>query len=65
MPVLAIVGGRDVLLDSAGTKRRLERHAPLADVRYIPDAGHFLRGQTAPILEFVTASAIGRPVGTA
>ena len=26
MPVVAILGGKDVLLDSAGTKRRLERN---------------------------------------
>jgi pimeloyl-ACP methyl ester carboxylesterase len=53
MPVMAIVGGKDVLLDSGATKRRLERNVPLADVRYIPDAGHLLRGQTAAVLEFL------------
>ncbi len=53
MPVLAIVGGKDVLLDSAATKRRLERNAGQAEVRYLPEAGHLIRGQTLPILEFL------------
>jgi len=53
MPVLAIVGGKDVLFDSAETKRRLERNVPRAQVHYIPEAGHFIRGQTQPILEFL------------
>ena len=53
MPLLAIVGGQDELLDSAETRQRLELHIPHAEVRYLPEAGHFLRGQTAPILEFL------------
>lgn len=53
MPVMAILGGQDVLLDSAETKRRLEQNVPQADVRYYPEAGHFIRGQTAAILEFL------------
>ena len=54
MPVLAIVGGRDVLLDSRGTKHRLEACAPRAEVEYLPDAGHFIPGQTASIVAFLT-----------
>ena len=53
MPVLAIVGGQDELLDSAGTRQRLELHVPHAEVHYLPDAGHLLRGQTARILQFL------------
>jgi len=53
MPVLAIVGGRDVLIDSGETKRRLEQNAPRATVRYLPEAGHLIRGQAAAILEFL------------
>jgi pimeloyl-ACP methyl ester carboxylesterase len=52
-PVLAIVGGRDVLLDSAHTKRRLERNAPGAQVVYLPEAGHLISGQRARVLEFL------------
>jgi pimeloyl-ACP methyl ester carboxylesterase len=33
MPVLVIVGGRDRMLDSFGTRRRLERAVPHAIVR--------------------------------
>ncbi len=51
VPVLAIVGGRDVLLDSAQTKRRLEQHAPAAQVVFLPEAGHLISGQTARVLE--------------
>lgn len=54
MPVLAIVGGRDVLLDSARTRTRLERHAPQAEVVYLPDAGHFIPNQTGRVMAFLT-----------
>ena len=52
-PVLAIVGGRDVMLDSADTKRRLERLVARAEVVYLEEAGHFIPGQTARVLEFL------------
>ncbi len=38
MPVIAIVGGKDVLLDSEETKQRLEH----AEVRFLPEAGHVI-----------------------
>lgn len=53
MPVLAIVGGRDVLLDSAGTKRRLERNVPHAEIVFLPESGHVIQGQTATVMEFL------------
>jgi pimeloyl-ACP methyl ester carboxylesterase len=53
VPVLAIVGGRDVLLDSLQTKRRLEQHAPRAQVVYLPQAGHLISGEMGAILEFL------------
>jgi pimeloyl-ACP methyl ester carboxylesterase len=53
MPVFAIVGARDALLDSHGTKRRLEHLAPHATVRLVPDAGHVVRDKAAIILEFL------------
>jgi pimeloyl-ACP methyl ester carboxylesterase len=58
MPLLAIVGARDVLLDSAGTKRRLEQHAANAQVVYLPEAGHLIMGQTARVLEFLMDTRI-------
>jgi pimeloyl-ACP methyl ester carboxylesterase len=53
MPVLAIVGGRDRMLDSFGTRRRLERAVPNATVRLLPDAGHVLFGQSSVVLDFL------------
>jgi pimeloyl-ACP methyl ester carboxylesterase len=53
MPLLAIVGARDALLDSHETKRRLERVAPRATVRMLAGAGHVVRDQTPDILEFL------------
>jgi pimeloyl-ACP methyl ester carboxylesterase len=53
MPVLAIVGGKDVMLNSEGTCKRFARSVPHADVRYLPDARHYIAGQTQTILEFL------------
>jgi len=53
IPVLAIVGGRDVMLESLGTKRRLERLVPTAEVLYLEDAGHFIPNQTGRVVEFL------------
>jgi pimeloyl-ACP methyl ester carboxylesterase len=53
MPVLAVVGSRDALVDSAGTARRLTATVPHATVRVLPDAGHYLPDQTADVLEFL------------
>ncbi|HVT40060.1 MAG TPA: alpha/beta hydrolase [Gemmatimonadaceae bacterium] len=53
MPVLAIIGGKDVLLDSAETRRRLERNVTRARLCYLPDSGHFTGKQTEPILDFL------------
>ena len=57
MPVLAIVGGRDMLLDSRKTKSRLERLAPNAQVVCLPEAGHFIPGQTTRILSFLSGKS--------
>jgi pimeloyl-ACP methyl ester carboxylesterase len=59
MPVLAIVGAQDVLLDSAATKRRLERNAPHAQVVCLPDSGHLIRGQTGRLLAFLSPQEPG------
>lgn len=57
MPVLAVVGAKDMLLDSAQTKRRLEAHAPHAEVVFLPETGHLIPGQTARIVNFLTSKA--------
>ncbi|WP_051332740.1 alpha/beta fold hydrolase [Cucumibacter marinus] len=50
---LAIMGGRDVLVDSFETRRRLARHAPRATVKFIDEAYHAISGQDAEIERFL------------
>jgi pimeloyl-ACP methyl ester carboxylesterase len=56
MPTLCVLGARDAMIDSAGTRERLARNAPHAEISWLPDAGHFLAGQTAPIAAFLGAA---------
>ncbi len=60
MPVLAVLGGKDVLLDSVETKRRLECNLPNAEIRFYPEKGHYIPGQTTLIHEFLLRSVLGR-----
>jgi pimeloyl-ACP methyl ester carboxylesterase len=55
MPVLAIIGGKDVMLDSEETRNRLKRVVPQAQIRFLPDARHYIPGQTETILAFLRA----------
>lgn len=64
MPLLAIVGGKDLILDSAGTRDRLKRNVPQAEVHYIREAGHFIPGQTATILKFLNQAVFPRLTGS-
>jgi pimeloyl-ACP methyl ester carboxylesterase len=52
-PVLLIVGARDAMLDSAETRRRLESTVPRLEVRWLPESGHTIVGQTVPIADFL------------
>lgn len=52
-PMLVILGGRDVTIDSFDTRRRLAAHAPRAIVRFLPEARHHIPGQTEAILAFL------------
>jgi pimeloyl-ACP methyl ester carboxylesterase len=52
-PMLVIVGGRDVMIDSAETRDRLARTKPDAEVVFLPDGRHFIPGQTETILAFL------------
>ncbi|MBF6331750.1 alpha/beta fold hydrolase [Nocardia transvalensis] len=54
MPVLVIVGGRDVMFDSAETARRIGECVPEATVRFLPEVGHAILGQTDTLLEFLS-----------
>ncbi|PWU09427.1 MAG: hypothetical protein C5B51_06250, partial [Terriglobia bacterium] len=60
MPVLAIVGAHDALLDSAQTRSRLARHAPSAEVVYLPEAGHLILAQTGKVMEFLLSAPARR-----
>lgn len=53
MPVLAVLGARDAMLDAAATARRLAAEVPHADVRMLPEQGHYITGQTVLILGFL------------
>jgi pimeloyl-ACP methyl ester carboxylesterase len=52
-PMLVIVGGRDRMLDSTGTHRRLADVLPHADVRLLADAGHVILGQSGVVHDFL------------
>lgn len=45
MPVLAILGAKDVMIDSAGARDRLVRDVSGAEIVWLPEAGHILVGQ--------------------
>jgi pimeloyl-ACP methyl ester carboxylesterase len=53
MPVLAIMGGQDVLIDSDHTRRRLQQFVPHAEISFLPEALHFIPGQSEPVLRFL------------
>ncbi|AZO82140.1 MULTISPECIES: alpha/beta hydrolase [unclassified Bosea (in: a-proteobacteria)] len=53
MPILAVLGGRDVFIDSAETRLRLERNAPHAKICFIENGYHFLPDQSAEIFAFL------------
>ncbi|MFD3745573.1 alpha/beta fold hydrolase [Nocardia sp. NPDC058633] len=55
IPVLVIVGERDVLFDSARTAERARGAFTRGEVRVLPGVGHALVNQTAAVSEFVQA----------
>lgn len=61
MPVLAIVGGRDAMLDSHETKRRLEALVPDATVHLLPEVGHLLPDQSSILLDFLGNASEAEP----
>lgn len=56
MPILAVIGGRDALIDSRETRARLERSAPHAEVCFIEDGYHFLPDQSRRVMDFLGRS---------
>ena len=57
MPVLAIIGGQDALLDSNDTRRRLEMLVGQATIRLLPDAGHVIMSETDTVGSFLSGNA--------
>jgi pimeloyl-ACP methyl ester carboxylesterase len=53
VPVLALVGDRDLMFDSADTATRLGRVLPTARVQVLPGVGHAILGQTDTVLGFL------------
>ena len=54
MPVLSVVAGRDVMLDSVAMQRRLEENVANLKMLYLPEARHFPGSQADAMLEFLT-----------
>jgi pimeloyl-ACP methyl ester carboxylesterase len=57
IPLLAILGGRDVLIDTRHARERLERCAPQAEVRFLDDGYHFLPNQAERVMDFLERRA--------
>jgi pimeloyl-ACP methyl ester carboxylesterase len=53
MPILAVMGGKDALLDTRRARARLARSAPHAEICFIADGYHFLPGQAPRIMHFL------------
>jgi surfactin synthase thioesterase subunit len=60
MPLLAIIGGRDALLDSYDTRVRLELHVPHAEVCFIEEGYHFLPNQSQRVFDFLVCHLQGQ-----
>lgn len=56
MPLLAILGARDVMIDSAGTRDRLVRNLAGAEIVWLPEGGHLLIGHADTIDRFLGAA---------
>ncbi len=56
MPILTIIGGRDVLLDSQDTRERLRQSVPQAEICFIDEGRHFLPNQAPRIMDFLERS---------
>lgn len=54
MPVLLLVGDKDVLLHSRITFKRLTMLVPLLTAKLLPDTGHIIINKTGQIIEFLT-----------
>jgi pimeloyl-ACP methyl ester carboxylesterase len=57
MPVLAILGGKDIVFSAEKMRRRLAACLPSARIILLPSAGHGLTDPTQAVLEFLTADS--------
>lgn len=55
MPLLAILAGKDVFVDSQRARMKLERNVAKSRICLLPDSHHSITNQTQPILEFLRA----------
>jgi pimeloyl-ACP methyl ester carboxylesterase len=60
MPLLTIIGGRDVLLDSRDTRARLEQAVPHAEICFVENGYHFLPNQSSRVMEFLERTLSGQ-----
>jgi len=60
VPVLAIIGGRDALLDSRDTRARLQLAVQHAEICFIENGYHFLPDQASRVMDFLERSAAPR-----
>jgi len=56
MPLLAVLGAHDAILDSADTRRRVEACVPHAEIDWLPEGGHLLVGHAERIRDFLLAT---------
>ncbi len=57
-PLLAVLGGKDAMIDSYETERRLTTIVPHATVHLLPESGHLLPDQTERVLRFLRSPAV-------
>lgn len=55
MPVMAVLGGKDVFMNAPETRMRLERNVQNLTMRYLPEGLHFMPDQTAAVEAFLLA----------
>lgn len=60
MPVLVLLGGRDVTMDSSRIKHRFEEYVRHAEILVYPNARHYLGDQSAAIAQFLFETASRR-----
>lgn len=53
VPILAIMGGKDVLIDTRHARARLERSAPHAEICFLEEGYHFLPGRAPRVMQFL------------